>query len=285
MYRFSNTTLGYLNLLTLLSSIPLIGAGLWMTHSSSSLCTTSLQTPVTVIGFIILLVSLAGFVGSCFHIAFALWLYLFFMFLLILALLILAIFGLAVTTGGGGHEVPGREYREYRLGDYSGWLRHKIEQKEYWNMALGCIVGSKACADVQFWSPVDFLQRDLTPVQSGCCKPPTSCAYNIVGTMVVFDEDCYRWSNDSGLLCYRCNSCKAGVLEQVRRDWHNISVLNIVVVVFLMAVYAIGCCAFRNVRRAESEYPHSTHATMSKIHPRWDYHWLRWIRDRREDLY
>lgn len=87
------------------------------------------------------------------------------MFLLIIALLILAIFGLAVTTGGGGHEVPGRQYREYRLGDYSGWLRHKIEQKEYWKMALGCIVGSKACADVQFWSPVDFLQRDLTPVQ------------------------------------------------------------------------------------------------------------------------
>lgn len=149
----------------------------------------------------------------------------------------------------------------------------------------------------------------LVLLQSGCCKPPTSCAYNIVGTMVVFDEDCYRlhlipvkslqffnffpfilnswpktsaieklkycrWSNDSGLLCYQCNSCKAGALEQVRRDWHNISVLNIVVVVFLMAVYAIGCCAFRNVRRAESEYPHSTHATMSKIHPRWDYHWF-----------
>jgi hypothetical protein len=61
--------------------------------------------------------------------------------------------------------VPGREYREYRLGDYSGWLRNKIEQKEYWKMALGCIVGSKACDDVQFWSPLDFLQRDLTPVQ------------------------------------------------------------------------------------------------------------------------
>lgn len=40
-----------------------------------------------------------------------------------------------------------------------------------------------------------------------------------------------------------------------------------------MAVYAIGCCAFRNVRRAESEYPHTMHATMSKIRPRWDYHW------------
>jgi hypothetical protein len=46
------------------------------------------------------------------------------------------------------------------------------------------------------------------------------------------------------------------------------------VVVFLIAVYAIGCCAFRNVRRAESEHPHSTHATMSKIRPRWDYHWF-----------
>ncbi|KAJ3682823.1 hypothetical protein LUZ60_013050 [Juncus effusus] len=285
MYRFSNTTLGYLNFLTLLASIPLIGAGLWMSHSSSSLCTLSLQTPLVIIGFIILLVSLAGFIGSCYHVIFALWLYLLFMLLLILSLSGLAIFGLAVTEGGGGHPVPGRPYREYRLEDYSSWLRNKIEEQSVWKAALGCVVGKNACADVAHWTPLDFLEKDLTPIQSGCCKPPTSCAYTYVGTMAAQDEDCYRWSNEPGLLCYRCDSCKAGVLEQVRRDWHNLSVLNIVVVVFLIAVYSIGSCAFRNVRRAELEYPHAQAGSMDKIQPRWDYRWLRWARDKREGLY
>jgi hypothetical protein len=50
------------------------------------------------------------------------------------------------------------------------------------------------------------------------------------------------------MLCYECDSCKAGVLEDVRRDWHKISVLNIVMLVFLIGIYSIGCCAFQNTK-------------------------------------
>ncbi|KAI0526882.1 hypothetical protein KFK09_002475 [Dendrobium nobile] len=70
------------------------------------------------------------------------------------------------------------------------------------------------------------------------------------------EEDCYRWNNAANILCYGCDSCKAGVLEQVRRDWHKLSVLNVVIVIFLIAVYALGCCAFRNARRSISDHPH-----------------------------
>jgi hypothetical protein len=86
------------------------------------------------------------------------------------------------------------------------------------------------------------------------------------------DEDCFQWNNAPNILCYQCNSCKAGVMEQVRQDWHKISVLNVIVLVFLICVCACGCCAFRNARRSVSEYPYGVNR-MSKINPRWDYYW------------
>ncbi|WOL04628.1 tetraspanin-6 [Canna indica] len=276
MYRFSNTVIGYLNLLTLLASIPIIGGGLWLARSSAT-CESSLQTPILVLGFLVLLVSLAGFVGACFNVAWALWLYLFVMLFLIAALLGLIAFGFAVTGGGRGVEVAGRVYHEYRLGDYSGWLRRRITEPRYWDAALACVVGSKTCAKIALWTPLDYLQRDLSPIQSGCCKPPTSCTYTEGAAMAAQDEDCYKWNNAPNILCYACDSCKAGVLEQVRMDWHKLTVLNVVVLIILIAIYSIGCCAFRNARRAESEYPYGENR-MSKIHPRWDYYWyLTWL--------
>lgn len=283
MYRFSNTLIGYLNLLALLASIPLIGGGLWLARSSAT-CESSLQTPLMVLGFVILLVSLAGFVGACFNVAWALWLYLFVMFILIVLLLGVTAFGFAVTGGGGGSAIPGRVYREYKLGDYSEWFRRRITEEQYWRAAESCVVGSGACAKIAGWTPLDYLQRDLTPIQSGCCKPPTSCTYASGAAMVAQEEDCYRWNNAPEVLCYGCDSCKAGVLEQVRMDWHKLSVLNVVILVFLIAIYAIGCCAFRNARRNLSDYPYGQNH-MSKVNPRWDYYWWRWWRDRREQLY
>ncbi|KAK7849115.1 tetraspanin-5, partial [Quercus suber] len=87
-------------------------------------------------------------------------------------------------------------------------------------------------------------------IDSDCCKPPTSCNNNMA-TAVAQDPDCYHWNNAPDLLCYECDSCKPGVLENVRRDWHKLSVLNIVMFVFLIGIYSIGCCAFRNTKRAE----------------------------------
>ncbi|XP_020674196.1 tetraspanin-6 isoform X2 [Dendrobium catenatum] len=284
MYRFSNSVIGYLNLLTLLSSIPIIAGALWLARSSAT-CESALETTLLAVGFIILLVSLAGFIGACFNVAWALWLYLFAMFLLIFALLCITCFGFAVTGGGGGVQVSGRMYSEYHLGDYSAWLRSRITEERYWRAAVSCVVGSNACAEIVRWTPLDYMQRDLTPIQSGCCKPPTSCTYEATAiSMAEQEEDCYRWNNAANILCYGCDSCKAGVLEQVRRDWHKLSVLNVVVVIFVIAVYALGCCAFRNARRSISDHPHGDNR-MSKIRPQWDHYWGRWWQNRRDQLW
>ncbi|KAJ8466728.1 hypothetical protein OPV22_029280 [Ensete ventricosum] len=283
MYRFSNTVIGYLNLLTLLASIPIIGGGLWLARSSAT-CESLLQTPLLVLGFVVLLVSLAGFAGACFNVAWALWLYLLVMLFLIAALLSLTAFGFAVAGGsGGGVEVPGRLYHEYHLDDYSRWLRRRITEPRYWRAVMACVLASKTCAKIALWTPLDYLQRDLSPIQSGCCKPPTSCTYTAGIPVAAQDEDCYRWNNAANILCYDCDSCKAGVLEQVRMDWHKLTILNVVVLVFLIAVYSVGCCAFRNARRAEFEYPYGP-SRMPKAHPLWDESWWR-PRDRRAQLY
>ncbi|KAJ8747284.1 hypothetical protein K2173_014521 [Erythroxylum novogranatense] len=285
MYRFSNTLIGFLNLFTLLSSIPIIGAGLWMARNRTS-CESFLQTPLLVLGFVVLLVSLAGFIGACFRVAWALWLYLVVMLLLIGTLLGLTLFGFVVTSQGGGKAVDGRVYKEYKLEDYSTWLRNRVQDPEYWSTIRNCILGSRTCAQIASWTPYDYLQKDMSPIQSGCCKPPTSCSYNMA-TQTSQDPDCYKWNNAPNLLCYECDSCKAGVLEEVRRDWHKLSVLNIVMLVFLIGIYSIGCCAFRNTKRAETDYPNEENRSnrMTKIRPRWDYYCWRWLQDQRERLY
>ncbi|CAM0145907.1 unnamed protein product [Urochloa decumbens] len=281
----SNTVIGYLNLVTLLASIPIIGAGLWVAHGGSAAaatCESALQAPLLAIGFIVLLVSLAGFIGARYHVTWALWLYLLAMLLLVVALLGVTVFGLAVTAAGGGRPVPGRPYQEFRVTDYSAWLQKRVQAERYWRPALACVVGSRACPRIAAWTPLDYLQHSLTPIQSGCCKPPTSCAYGPGGVPVQpQDEDCYRWNNAPGILCYQCDSCKAGVLEQLRRDWHSITLLNAVLLVLLIAIYSCGCCAFRNARRADTTAPYG----MSKINPRWDYFWSRWWNGQREQLY
>jgi hypothetical protein len=66
----SNTKISYLSLATLLASIPVIRAGLWLAKgSATATCSSILQAPLLAVGFAVLLVSLTGFVGACFHVA------------------------------------------------------------------------------------------------------------------------------------------------------------------------------------------------------------------------
>ncbi|XP_010538805.1 PREDICTED: tetraspanin-5-like [Tarenaya hassleriana] len=274
MYRTSNTVIGILNSLTLLASIAIIAGALGMAKSNKT-CEHFLQKPLLILGLAILIMSLAGLVGACCNVACALWVYLFVMILVIAALMGLTVFGFVVTSHGGGVGVAGRVYKEYRVEDYHPWLRNRVRVYQYWNTIRSCLLGSMACSKVALWTPLDYLHNDLTPIQSGCCKPPTSCVYN-VATMVEQDSDCNRWNNDANVLCYDCDSCRAGVMETVRRDWRKLLVLNVVVIVVLIAVYSIGCCAFQNAKRPHQfGFPYG-HYGRSKSQPGWDDYWRRW---------
>ena len=109
----------------------------------------------------------------------------------------------------------------------------------------------------------DHLFSTAIFFQSGCCKPPMECNFTYVrpttwtkpDSFSSTNLDCTTWSNDANALCYSCQSCKAGFLESLKADWKKVAVVNIVFLIFLIIVYSIGCCAFRNNRAENKGHP------------------------------
>lgn len=183
--------------------------------------------------------------------------YLIFMFILIILLTALIVFVFLVTEKGHGHSVPNRVYREYSLDDFSGWLRHRVQSSSRWNHIRNCLSSSTTCSRLnqRFTFAQDFFNFPISPLESGCCKPPTECGYTFVNPTYWIspinqgaDFDCLLWNNDQTQLCYSCNSCKAGLLENLKIDWRVADIVLLVTLVALIWVYIVGCSAFRKAQ-------------------------------------
>jgi len=261
MFRLSNNLIGILNVLTFILSIPILWAGVWLSNKGVTECEKFLDKPVIILGVFLMVISLAGLIGACCRVSWLLWTYLLVMFLLIVILFCFTIFAFVVTNKGAGEVVSGRGYKEYRLGDYSNWLQKRVNSTKNWKKIRSCLVDSKVCstfADKYVGETVDqFYNQHLSSVQSGCCKPSTDCQFTYVTptnwttttTGAQTNPDCNTWSNDPNILCYDCQACKAGLLDQLKRDWKKVAIINVVFLIVLVIVYSIGCCAFRNSRR------------------------------------
>ncbi|XP_074565843.1 tetraspanin-3-like [Curcuma longa] len=277
MWRSSNALIGAINFVTFLVSIPILGGGIWLSvRANNTDCLRFLQWPIIIIGVAIMVISLIGFAGACYRLTWLLRVYLFVMLFVILALLCFIVFAYAVTDRGHGQVVMDRAYLEYQLSDYSGWLKDRVSDPGYWVRIRVCIRDSRVCPKLARYvrnsitglpqpEPAEqFYRRQLSPIESGCCKPPTSCGFTYVNetdwvgqpSPTANDIDCNRWNNpNQQWLCYQCDSCKAGVLASIRHSWRKASVINIVVLVILVIVYVIACAAFRNARRIDNDEP------------------------------
>nr|GMD64498.1 tetraspanin-3-like [Ipomoea batatas] len=279
--RSSNHLIGLMNFLTFLASIPILGGGIWLSSKANSTdCMKFLQWPLIIIGVAIMVVSLAGFAGACYRNTFLMYLYLWAMFFIIAILIGFIIFAYAVTDKGSGRPVLNRAYSEYYLQDYTGWLEERVTTQSYWSKISSCVRDSHVCGKMGrsvngIPETADmFNLRKLSPIQSGCCKPPTACGY-IYGNetywtpgtgLIGADPDCARWSNDQEQLCYNCNSCKAGVLASLKKSWRKVSVINIVILIFLVIMYVVACAAFRHNKRMDNDEPYGE-TRMEKAQP------------------
>lgn len=127
-----------------------------------------------------MVVSLTRFAGSCYRQTWLFQLYLFTMFFIIAAPIGFVIFAFSVTDKGHGEAVLDRGYYEYQLSYYSGWLRDRVYDNEYWSKISSCLRDAKACrgmakygrdAATGFLVPETadmFFQRELSPIQ--VCK-------------------------------------------------------------------------------------------------------------------
>ncbi|CAH9142302.1 unnamed protein product [Cuscuta epithymum] len=259
MVKLSNSLLGILNVLTFLISIPIIVAGVWLSKQSSTECERFLEKPVIAVGVILLLFSLAGIIGACCRVSWLLWFYLAGVFVLILVLFSFTIFAFVVTNRGAGEAISGKGYKEYRFGDYSHWLQKRVNKN--WDRISNCLQDSKVCqklADDKIGED-NFYKERLSSLQSGCCKPSSDCNFTYVSPTnwiktsqpIRQNADCDLWSNEPKTLCYSCQSCKAGLIDNIKTDWKKVAKINIAFLVILIIVYSVGCCAFRNNRRKE----------------------------------
>ncbi|KAL6984960.1 Tetraspanin-8 [Sarracenia purpurea var. burkii] len=268
MFRLSNNLIGILNFLTFLLSIPIIWAGIWLRHHGSTECEKFLDTPIIVLGVFLAAVSLAGLIGACCRVSWLLWFYLLVMFLLIVVLFCFTIFAFVVTNKGAGEALSGKGYKEYRFGDYSNWLQKRVNSTKNWNKIKSCLQDSKVCKslidDGSTTRVEQFYNQHLSALQSGCCKPPNDCNFGYVSptnwtptaNSSNTNSDCSLWSNDQSILCFNCQSCKAGLLDNIKHDWKKVAIINIIFLVFLIVVYSIGCCAFRNNHEDYKWKPH-----------------------------
>ncbi|KAG6476253.1 tetraspanin-8-like [Zingiber officinale] len=258
MVRFSNVLVAIVNLIALIISFPIIGIALWFRLQPLSECERFLQFPLFALGAFLFLVSVLGFIGSCFRISIFLWVYLFLIFLLILATIIFSVFAVVITNKGVGEVVSGRGYEEYRLGDYSNWLQKNVGDEKTWKVIEGCVKDAKVCGKFDREvgkKATEFYNMNLSPMQLGCCKPPSFCGFTYVNStnwavpksgFASSDIDCKSWSNEQERLCYKCSSCKAGFIATLKEGWKKIAIFNIILIVFLILMYSLGCCAFRN---------------------------------------
>ncbi|KAL5219012.1 hypothetical protein ABZP36_019696 [Zizania latifolia] len=250
-----------INLVAALLSIPVIAAGIWLSAQADSACVHFLQWPIISLGVAVLAVGLAGFVGAFWRLPWLLLAYLVGMLLLVAALACLAVFIFVVTASASGRPTPSRAFLEYDLDDFSGWLRARVDEPGRWDQIKTCLAATPVCSDVNqtYATAQDFFSAAwITPLQSGCCKPPTRCGYTFVTATfwispisVAADPDCAAWSNDQTQLCYSCSSCKAGLLQNLRREWRRADLILTVAIVALLAVYALGCYAFRTAKTDE----------------------------------
>lgn len=262
--RCSNAVFACFNVLTLLLGAAVLAWGIYAgaPHrggGGATDCQRFLRTLALILGAAVMVVSMAGIAGACCRASLLLWLYLFLAALLILAVLCFAVFALAVTNAGAGQAVSGRGFKEYRLGDYSSWLRRRVEDDRTWGRIRSCLAEAGVCRSLQSNRTFnEFVNDNLSPVQSGCCKPPTECNFAYLnetywmkpsGPSNSSNPDCDAWSNDQSELCYACQSCKAGVLGNLKNSWKKIAIINAAFIALLIVVYSLGCCVLRNNRR------------------------------------
>ncbi|XP_047339332.1 protein TORNADO 2-like [Impatiens glandulifera] len=263
----SNKAIGAINFIAILLSIPIIGSGIWLATEPDNSCIKLLQWPVIILGILILIVALAGFIGAVWRVAWLLIFYLVAMLVMIVLLACLVIFIYMVTMRGSGHAEPSRAYLEYKLEDYSGWLRQRVQMPWKWDRIKGCLRSSSMCPELKqsYSMAQDFFNVHLSPLQSGCCKPPTQCGYTFVNPTywispinIAADMDCLKWDNDETKLCYECDSCKAGLLANIEREWRYADIILLITLIALICVYVVGCCAYRKAKTDKlfSDYQH-----------------------------
>eukprot|EP00257_Ricinus_communis_P023983 XP_015584113.1 tetraspanin-11 [Ricinus communis] len=271
MARVSNYIISIINVIFIIFGLVALGSGVYIHVHGVNHCQKLMQNPLLIMGVFVLVMSLLGLLGSFMKDNSLLMLYLAMIFFLIFGLIVMTItvFAFVVTHKGdsGIKANDGLGFKEYRLEDFSKWLQMHVVDTYHWIPIKNCLIDAGVCQTLSqnaTQKESDFYIMKLTPLQSGCCKPPTSCDLEYKnatfwtvptsGLPKNTDTDCTTWNNKQDLLCYDCNSCRAGFLANLRNSYMLLAPYNILTICFLLLTYFVGCCARRSIKYRYVKY-------------------------------
>lgn len=248
-----------ISVINLLLAIPILVMGTWLTaQPTSTSCETFLSAPLIALGALVIIMCIAGIYYAVRIRGLQLCCHGYIMFVLLCVLLGYSIFALAVTGAGSGERLPGKGYKEYRLDDYSKWLRNRVNGTKHWRDLKNCVFKSNVCSKFQAKYENDsreqFFSRSLSSIESGCCKPSNECNFNYTSPTewmkpkdgVYTNMDCTAWDNNPSVLCFDCQSCKAGLADDVKRKWRTAGIVSIIFVILLIIFSFMGCIVIEN---------------------------------------
>ncbi|XP_023752788.1 tetraspanin-10 isoform X1 [Lactuca sativa] len=251
----STFVIRWINFLTMFVAVGVIGFGVWISAHHDG-CRKSLTLPILGLGALIFLISVIGFFGALKNNSILLWMYLIMLCLILLGIILFTVLAFIITNNGTGHNVVGLRFKEYRLQDYNTWFLKELNNTHNWKHLQTCLVKADDCSNLskRFKTLKQYELAKLTPIEAGCCRPPSVCGYPVVNASyydltfhpISSNKDCKLYKNRKPIKCYNCDSCKAGVAEYMKKEWRVVAIFNVVLFVVLTMIYFVGCCARRN---------------------------------------
>ncbi|KAB5573773.1 hypothetical protein DKX38_000967 [Salix brachista] len=254
MARKGDYFLCFLNILTLLISMTIVVqiSKTWeiITFYGNANCASFLRVPVFILGAALLIISVLGLMALFCRASPLHRVYLWAKLLLVIVLLGFTVFSSFVTDKGPRETDSGRD--QSRLQDFSGWLQGHVVNENKWVRIKKCLIKTRVCQEyAQKLSalPSDVLLEMLIPAESGCCMPPSNCGYRFKNA-TFWDapksgldskgDECLSWKNGQENLCYNCETCKAGYLQEVRNIWKALNIFNTCFIIYLTLILAFG---------------------------------------------
>ncbi|XP_016567446.1 tetraspanin-10 isoform X2 [Capsicum annuum] len=236
----------WINFLTMLLAVGVVGFGIWMGAHHDG-CRKSLTLPVLGLGGVIFVVSIVGFFGAWKNNTILLWIYLIMLCLILVAILVFTVLA----------------YKEYHLQDYSSWFLKQLNNTHNWKHLKSCLVKTNDCSNLskRYKTRKEYKLAKLTPIEAGCCRPPSECGYPAVNASYYdlsfhpksSSKDCKLYKNSKNVKCYSCDSCKAGVAQYMKTEWRVVAIFNVILFIVLSIIYFVGCCARRSAARRRSK--------------------------------
>ncbi|GJP65125.1 hypothetical protein CLOP_g22036 [Closterium sp. NIES-67] len=262
-YRCSTVFVKWINVLTLVLGVVLLATAGVLYSKQPTACLAFIQAPLIALGLLVSVVSLLGLLGTACTSSFLLWIYMVLLSCITLVFLAFTIFSFTVSDPGHGTPVNGLEFQQYYLDNYSKWMQSTLRNAATWQRVQSCMVDSAYCQQLNLRYPdlSQYHAAQLSPTESGCCRPPIECGYRQMTATIFMQEgpphsdnpDCTAYSMANATMCFACDSCRAGVAEYVKREWMKVGYLLLAFTIILTSICVFGCCATYNVEVEEEE--------------------------------